>query len=215
MAFPFTTANSSSSTETSTKKGNATIKLSEDIEIVCKSCYVLGSAHVKLTSHGKFNATQLTESTVDAFNSTFREIKNYTKALAQEIEGFLNESVDAVTHLSLGNLEGFDLPAPQIDFNLDLSAVPDTNLRVEFQDVDVYAELGIILSSDLTYTLNLYSSKELGVQVGSVFVGVVVNFDLILSTETEVDLSAGFHMKLDSVLLDLAMFADEASHIDL
>lgn len=114
----------------------------------------------------------------------------------------------------MGSLEGFDLPAPQIDFNINVTA-PDTKLQVDFKDVEVYAELGIVLSSGLTYTLNLFSSKELGVQIGSVLVGVVVNLDLILSTQTEVDLNTGFHMKLDSALLDITMFADEASHIDL
>ena len=189
--------------------------MSKGIEIVCTKCYVLGSARVKLTSQSNFNATQFTESTVDAFNDTFGEIKNYTKELAGEIQDFLGENVDAVTHLDPGMLRGFDLPVPQIDFNMDVTATPGTKLHIEFQDLDVYAELGIVLSSGLTYTLNLYSSKELGVQVGSALLGVVVNFDLILSTETEVDLSAGFHMKLDSALLDLTMFADEASHIDL
>lgn len=106
---------------------------------------------------------------------------------------------------------------PQIDFNVDVAAAvdPDMKLSIEFQDLDVYAELGIVLSSGLTYTLNLYSSTELGVEVGSVLVGAVVKLDLILSTETEVDLSAGFHMKMDRALLDITMFADEASQIDL
>lgn len=129
----------------------------------------------------------------------------------------MNKSIDAVTHLNFGSLQGFDLPVPQIDFNVDVAAAvdPDMKLSIEFQDLDVYAELGIVLSSGLTYTLNLYSSTELGVEVGSVLVGAVVKLDLILSTETEVDLSAGFHMKMDRALLDITMFADEASQIDL
>lgn len=205
---------SESSAASSTTDGNATTTVSKGIDIICTKCYILGSAHARLTSHDTFNATQFTDSAVDAFNETFAEIKNYTTELVDDIEEFVGDTIDTITHLDLGSLEGFDLPAPQIDFNINVTA-PDTKLLVDFKDVEVYAELGIILSSGLTYTLNLFSSKELGVQIGSVLVGVVVNLDLILSTETEVDLTTGFHMKLDSALLDITMFADEASHIDL
>lgn len=134
--------------------------------------------------------------------------------LADEIENVVGKNLGSISHLDLGDLQGFHLPAPQIDFNINVT-VPETNLQIDFQDLDVYAELGVVLSSSLTYKLNLYSSKSLGVQVGSVLVGVVVNFDLILSTETEVDLSTGFHMKLDRALIDIPLFAEEASHIDL
>lgn len=199
----------------STKNGSSTTTLSKGVEIVCTKCYVLGSAQVKLTSSEPFNTTQFTQSTANAFNETFREIKKYTSDLASEIKAFVGDSFDAISHLDLESLQGFHLPAPQIDFNIPVNA-PDTKLQINFQDLDVYAELGVVLSSSLTYKLNLYTSKSLlGAKVGSVLVGVVVNLDLILSTETEVDLSTGFHIKLDRALIDITLFADEASHIDL
>lgn len=111
---------------------------------------------------------------------------------------------------------GYDLPRPNIDFNLDIGGFPDTILDVQFKDTEIYVELGITLSSGLTYSLNLYSSKQFGVEINSVLVGVVASIDLILSVEAEIEIETGFHIKLDDTVgMRLALFADEASHLTL
>lgn len=139
----------------------------------------------------------------DEFKNSSLNIDNFIK----NHDG--NDSNDVETH-------GFQIPSPNIDFNVDVVDFPDTVLEVEFVDAEIYVELGITLTEGVTYTLNLYSSKELGVQVEDVFAGAVVNIDLILSVEAGIEIDTGFHIKLDDkVLMRLTMFAKEASHLAL
>lgn len=138
------------------------------------------------------------------------ELKNYTT------DTIGSAAKDVLTFSSFSDIDGFDPPPPQIDFNVDIGDFPDTILEVEFKDTEIYVALGITLSAAVTYELNLYSSKELGVQIDSIFVGVVASIDLILSAESQVEIDTGFHIKLDkSMGMTLALFADEASHLTL
>ncbi|KAG8418735.1 hypothetical protein J3459_012073 [Metarhizium acridum] len=60
------------------------------------------------------------------------------------------------------------LPPPQINLNVDLE-FPGYELEVEFDHAELYVALGTVISSGLTYTLPLYSSKELGIELGPGF----------------------------------------------
>ncbi len=186
------------------------------IDIVCTKCYIKGEASAKLTSNGDFNMSAVAYGIKDTFNQTFHEIADYAVTVADDFGGDTIDHVNALVHWDLKKLKGYDLPRPNINFNLDIGGFPDTILDVEFKDTEIYVELGITLSSGITYSLNLYSSKELGVEINSVLVGVVASIDLILSAEAEIAIDTGFHIKLDdSVGMRLALFADEASHLTL
>ena len=63
---------------------------------------------------------------------------------------------------------------------------------------------------------SLYSSKQLGIEIDSIFVGIVASIDLILSVEAEIVIDSGFHIKLDDTVgMKLALFADEATQLTL
>lgn len=127
-----------------------------------------------------------------------------------------SEVKDKVLHLeSFDDINGFSLPPPDIDFNVNV-ALDDVSLDVVFTNTEIYVELSLVLSKSLTYSLNLYTSTELGYAVGKVFVGFVVTVDLLLSVESQIEIDAGFHIQFDDdVSMSLALFAEEASHLAL
>lgn len=74
------------------------------------------------------------------------------------------------------------------------------------------------LSMGATYNLPLYKSETvLGVSVTeSLEVGIIFTIDLILSVEGEIDISSGFHIKLeDGLAIDIALFSNDVSDIHL
>lgn len=117
---------------------------------------------------------------------------------------------------SLDDINGFSLRPPKIDFNVNVGGLDDVSLEVVFTNTEIYVELSLVLSESLTYSLNLYTSTELGYAVGEVFVGFVATVDLLLSVESQIEIDAGFHIEFDDdVSMRLALFAEEASHLAL
>ena len=79
-------------------------------------------------------------------------------------------------------------------------------------------QIDTTLSLGATYTLNLYSSTTpLGIRITEELqLGIIFGVDLILSVQGEIDISSGFHIKLnDGVALNIAMFGDQVSDIVL
>ena len=69
-----------------------------------------------------------------------------------------------------------------------------------------------------TYTLNLYTFKSpKGWNLTkSLFLGVFVTIDLIIDVEKEVEISSGFHIKLnDGATLDIDLFAEKVNTLTL
>lgn len=187
---------------------------------MCTKCYIKGEASAKLTSKGDFEISSIAHELGDAFNDTFHEINEYGVLVVDEIRDFIGDTgrtfAEAFLELRTDDLEGFDLPSPNIDFDVDVGDFPDTVFDVAFKDIDIFVQLSIVLSAGLTYELNLYSSKQLGIEIDTIFVGVVASIDLILSVEAEIVIDTGFHIKLDDTVgMKLALFADEASHLTL
>jgi hypothetical protein len=78
--------------------------------------------------------------------------------------------------------------------------------------------LETVLSGGLTYSLNLYTSNSpIGVAISDeIMAGVFFTIDLILSTEAEIDIHSGFHIKLDDgVAFDIALFSQNVSDTTL
>jgi len=116
------------------------------------------------------------------------------------------------------HINDLNFPPLQIDFDLDVPDIPQCELNFQFDGMELYMEIDTTLSSGATYTLNLYTSKTpIGFAVAEeLLVGVVFSVDLILSVESEVDISSGFHILLnDGVAIAIPMFDQNISSITL
>lgn len=66
-----------------------------------------------------------------------------------------------------------------------------------------------------TYTHNLYTSDtEAGIGFGDSELGIVFKLDIILAAEGAIDISTGFHLKLQNGLaIDITLFGTNVSQI--
>ncbi|KAI1344488.1 hypothetical protein F5Y15DRAFT_424631 [Xylariaceae sp. FL0016] len=191
--------------------GSKNAPVTAGVEVTCTTCYLKGQAIAKLHIDEGFNASQ----ELSNFTSSFvDEIGNITDTVSDYIEDYLDDVVD---DLQDGfDLDDFDLPPMNVSFDLDVPDIPECRLHVEFDDLELYMLLDTVLSTGVTYEINLYSSNTpVGLSVSSdMFVGVIFAVDLILSADAEVDISSGMHIKIDDGLaLDIAMFGQNVSDI--
>lgn len=111
-------------------------------------------------------------------------------------------------------LDVLQFPTIDIDFNLpDIDPIPDLTLSFALDDLELYLDLEVTLTAEATYTLPLFRSQSsLGMALPDAYAGAVVAIDLVLTSEAEVELQSGFHLKVDgSILLDIGMFAQNMS----
>ncbi|KAK1724172.1 uncharacterized protein BDZ83DRAFT_579135 [Colletotrichum acutatum] len=168
-------------------EAGANVTASAGIEIVCTKCYIKGKASAHLTIDGTFNATKVATEIGNEFEETFDNITTYAKNYVSGVMDNLSDGLDA---------DDFDFPPLNITFDLDL----DTTL-----------------SAGLSYTLNLYTSTTpLGSKIGDdLLLGVVFSIDLILSVESELQMSSGFHLRMDDeVGFDIALFSKNVSSVN-
>jgi hypothetical protein len=205
--------------------GNLSVKASVDIS--CKTCYIKGRAFAELNIESDLSISQIVDKTINDVGSRIVELTNDTK---NRIEDFIDENLggpsDILSYLSetYDNFEdGIDVadflpPNMSISYDLNITPVPDTTLSFRFEDLDLYLEVETILAASATYTLPLFHSKSSagfsvpdGIRIGATF-----TVDLILTVEGSLDMTSGLHVKIDdTVSLDIALFGDEISRIDL
>lgn len=141
-----------------------------------------------------------------------QQFKNVTTTVADYVENYVGNTV---TSFADGiDASDFALPPIDVDFHIDMPEIPKTRLSFQFDDMELYVLLDTVLSGGLTYNLNLYTSNTpIGVSISDeVQAGVIFTIDLILSTEAEVDISSGFHIKLDDgVTFDIALFGQNVT----
>lgn len=116
------------------------------------------------------------------------------------------------------SISDFDFGPLNLDFDVKVPALPSADLKFQFDGMELYMEMNTVLASGATYTLNLYSSDTpIGFAVANdLLVGVVFSVDLILSVESEIDISTGFHIQLhDGIAIDIPMFDQNVSSITL
>ncbi|EFY91037.1 hypothetical protein J3458_022150 [Metarhizium acridum] len=180
--------------------------LSAGVQISCAKCYLKGTARAKLTVNGTFNSTRVYNEAKTEAKAAFRQITQYVHNVTDALVGDITDIPYKLDHL----------PPPQINLNVDLE-FPGYELEVEFDHAELYVALGTVISSGLTYTLPLYSSKELGIELGPGFLlGAVFSLDLVLSAESDVKINSGFHIKLDKkALMKIALFAKESSNLQI
>lgn len=184
---------------------NQTISANAGISIVCSTCYTKGEATARLTfDPDSFNATELLDS-----------VEDEAKEVVHEIGEWLKDTVEDLIELD------FDIPAPNISFNMDFQGLPSAVLEFQFDGVELYVELEITLTAGATYQLSLYKSEgplgfDLGSDILDLSFGLVFQIDLILSVEADIVITSGFHLKLDDgILMRIAIFANETSDLNL
>ncbi|KAF3913401.1 hypothetical protein ABW20_dc0108588 [Dactylellina cionopaga] len=187
--------------------GNANV--SGGVEITCTTCYLKTQASVQLTISESFNATQAFDELESEVRTAFENVTDTTISYVKDyVSGVSKKLEDGF------DLDDFNLPPIDVDFNIDVPAIPECQLRFQFDEMDLYVALDTAFTAGITYTLNLYTSETpIGISIGSnLFLGVVVEVDLILSSETEINISSGFHIKLDDgAALEIPLFGDKIS----
>jgi hypothetical protein len=184
------------------------------VEIVCTTCYIKGTATAQFTINGNFNVTQAFHNVTSEIET---EVDNITTTAVDYVENYVKSVITSITSDGF-HIDDFDFPPIQVDFDIDVPDIPECELRFQFDGMELYMEIDTTLSSGATYTLNLYTSETaIGFTVGEdLLIGVIFSVDLILSVESEIDISSGFHIQLnDGVAIDIPMFDHNVSSITL
>lgn len=144
------------------------------------------------------------------------EVRNITESVD---DYFLNYTLGVIDNFEDGiDLSDFAMPTINYTFDIDVPTIPECKLRFQFDDMEIYMMVDTVLSLGATYQLNLYSSTTpLGISLTKdLEVGIIFSVDLILSVEGQIDISSGFHLKLDDgVAIEIALFGDDISNIIL
>ncbi|EGU80025.1 hypothetical protein FOXB_09464 [Fusarium oxysporum f. sp. conglutinans Fo5176] len=197
--------------ELGSKQGNSS--LSASIEITCATCYIKGTATTEFIYDREFNVSR-------AFSNFTNQVRRGIDSLADETADYIEKYIDKVAdNLEDGfDMDDFDLPPLDYNLNIDIPEIPEFRLQFQFDGLEVYMLIDTVLSAGATYTLNLYTSTTpAGFAVrDNLEVGVIFAIDLILSVEGEINISSGFHLRLDDgVLFDIAIFSKEISNLTM
>lgn len=181
------------------------------MEIVCTTCYIKGTATAQFTISGNFNVSQ-------AFHNVTSEIQTELDNITTTAIDYVENYVKSVITSDGFHIDDLAFPPIKIDFDVDVPDIPECELRFQFDGMELYMQIDTTLSGGATYTLNLYESETpVGFAVSDdLLVGVIFSIDLILSVESEIDISSGFHIQLnDGIAIDIPMFDKNVSSITL
>ncbi|RKL33536.1 hypothetical protein BFJ72_g10052 [Fusarium proliferatum] len=197
--------------ELDSRQGNTSVSAS--IEITCATCYIKGTATTEFKYDHEFNISR-------AFSNFTNQVKREIENLVDETADYIENYIDTVAdNLEDGfDLDDFDLPPLDYNLNVDIPEIPEFRLQFQFDDLEVYMLIDTVLSAGATYTMNLYTSTTpAGFAVrDNLEIGVIFAIDLILSVEGEINISSGFHLRLDDgVLFDIAIFSKEISSLTM
>lgn len=179
---------------------------------MCTKCYIKGVATAELTIDGDFDAGLALEQTRQNLKE---EIQNFTDTLD---DYFIDYSKGVMENISEDGIDVSDFAFPTFDYNFDMDfpAIPECNLRFQFDGMELYMLMDTTLSAGATYKLNLYSSNTpLGLSITKdLEIGIIFSVDLILTVEGEINISSGFHIRLeDGAAIDITLFAKDISDI--
>jgi hypothetical protein len=187
------------------------VQLDAGIEVTCRKCYVKGVATAELTIDGDFDAEKLLNNTADS-------VKAAVQNLTDDFKDYLVDAVESFEenfNLTDGIDESdFDFPTFNLAFDLDVPTIEEANLHFQFDGMELYLEIGTVLNAGATYEITLFATQTpVGMKIGKyLMLGAVVTVDLILAVEGAIDISSGFHVKLDDgVAIDLPLFGNEVA----
>jgi hypothetical protein len=183
------------------------------VNIVCTTCYIKGTASAQLTVNGNFNLTQALQNFTSEIKNDVEDLANTT---VSAIETYFDNVVRDITSRDF-NIDDYNFPTINATFDVDIPDIPECQLLVQFDGMELYMEIDTTLSGGATYDLSLYKSETaFGVSVGQEELGIIFSIDLILSAEASIDISSGFHIKLDDgVAINLALFSRNISSITM
>jgi hypothetical protein len=182
-------------------------------------CYLRGAASASLSIKGD-PATIVTDytSTIKdvVFNITETFLNTIPGAVADVAKDILSGDLDSVFDNASSNVS---FPMIPVDMDLKLAPLPAVTVHFAFDDeLEVYMMLDTKLALGGTYTINLFSSAgPFGIAVGNdITAGLAVVLDLILDVHAAVDISGGFHLKLNKgVAIGLDLFSPNVSNFKL
>jgi len=223
-SYPFSSGSRSNNRFRAVGSGGATVQrragsaaLDFGVEIICETCYIKGAASTSLTIQGN-PASIISNYTAEIAGT----VKNVTDVVVDKLAGAIKQTVKNVVDDIFDGPDDdnpFQFPTIDVDFDLDLAPLPGVTVQFQFDDdLEIYMRLNSKLAAGATYTLNLFSSvSPLGVAIGSdITAGVAVVIDLILDVRTAIDISSGFHLRLDKgVGMKLDMFSPNVSDLAL
>ncbi|KAL2826929.1 hypothetical protein BJY01DRAFT_141351 [Aspergillus pseudoustus] len=218
----FSVGVSASSSSTNNLTGTEqTLELESALTVTCTACYINGTVRGSLNITNDFNLTS-------AISEISDQVSNVTETAIDQLVDFASNVTDALVDSvadfdlhTIANLDELDLPAwPTLDLDFDLDDVdglPDVRAQFVFDDLELYLELDVQLSAGATYTLNLFTSQTVaGISIPGLDAGALFKVSLVLIAEAEIDISSGFHVKLDKgLLLDFELFNRDVSGITL
>lgn len=187
------------------------VSLTEEITITCTTCYIMGNATAQLTVNGNFNVTQAFDNIINETRTDFDNIEYSTVSYVEDTVKNMTDNAD---------FDFDDFPPPtmsNITFNLDVQGIPEALLQLQFDGLELYVQLDASFGAGATYAVNLFTPETpLAITVPGMDIGLWFVLDLILGVDAEIDMSSGFHIKLnDGVRVNIAMFANNASDINL
>ena len=225
------------STSSETRQGEASLALG--VKITCLDCYAKGGVTVTLSSDGEFDIEQAINNVKDTMGDI---VKNITTAVVDKIEDVgknLSRNIvgdgagDEIDNLFRGeggddesgtgnislralelDVESIPFPTIEFDFNTsgNITGIPEVSLEIQFNHLELYAELEAALTAGATYTINLYTTNTpIGIKLrNGLLFGVALSFDLIFDVEAEIDMSSGFHLEVDDGFsVKLGLFQQE------
>ncbi|KAK0723490.1 hypothetical protein B0T26DRAFT_640423 [Lasiosphaeria miniovina] len=182
------------------------------VEIQCKTCYLKGAASASFTVKG--NASEIFTAYIDQVQDV---AENITEGVFDQIGLAAKQTFGNIISDGL-DIDDFVMPTLNVSLDIDLPPLPSVDIKFEFDaGLELYVELGVKLHAGATYSLNLFSSNTpIGVALGpDILAGVAVTVDLILDIQAAIEITSGFHLKVDKPLgMELTMFSTNLSHID-
>ncbi|KAK6541520.1 hypothetical protein TWF694_007327 [Orbilia ellipsospora] len=185
---------------------NDTTEFSGSVDVVCTTCYLHASMTASATVNGVFNLTQ----DIDSVRGAVNNVTNATLSFIQKYATSLSTSFDK-NNFDLADLE---LPPIPVDYDITTPQLPGAYLTFEFDGFEIYLAMNTIFSAGVTYVINLYSlPSPIGLQLTQdLFIGVVPSIDLILSADSEINISSGFHIKFDDgFILETGLFGNNVT----
>jgi hypothetical protein len=166
-----------------------------------------------VATSGNLNLTQALHSVISSVGSF---VENFTKAAVDDIANITKTEVG--DFLTTGHIDVDELRMPTLNysFNVDVQGIPECHLHFGFDELELYMLLETTLTTGGSYQLSLYKSEsEIGVAVGDELeLGVFFTIDLLIDVEDELDMSNGFHIKLDNgAAININMFDTNVSSI--
>lgn len=181
------------------------------------TCYFKAAASIELAVNGKLDVggliSNVTEQVAD-------DLKNLTDTAGDALKAF---GKSFLGHLGIDRFEDareFDLNnfTFKRNFDIEIPPLPQVDLSLSLNDLDVYVELDTTIDAAATLTIPLFKSNtNFGVEVSQdLQVGFIATVDLILDVKGGLDLRTGFHLKVDRDLgFKLALFSQNVSSIIL